>query len=76
VNLDDDNVRLAIKRIVALVRWCEARGRPFPRIKYISEAVGIGAAVVGQVIRELKNSGIVEDSGKCRGVRFLRMVDQ
>ena len=41
LDLEDDNVRLVCKRIVALVRWCEKHNSPFPKYRAVAEAVGV-----------------------------------
>ena len=73
LDLDDPDVRLTCKRIVALVRHCENRGVPFPKYRNISAALGIMQWELAKYVNLLISEEIIIRPREKERARFLRV---
>jgi hypothetical protein len=73
MNLENDGVRLAIKRVVALARWCESYERPFPEYPAVAKAIGKPKSWVGACVNLLINEGILMRPYPHRYPRILKV---
>ncbi len=73
LDISDDQIRLAVKRIVVLVRWCEVEQREFPLFRHVCSQVGVPYPVACEIMRELINAGVVIYQPSPDGKRNFRM---
>ncbi len=73
LDLEDERVRLTAKRIVALVRYCEVRGQPFPKYRAVAAAIGVMPWELQKYINTLVAEEILIRPAQNEKRRFLKV---
>jgi hypothetical protein len=75
MNIDKPETRLAIKRFLSLIRWCERKRKPLPHDLAIAEAIEVDLTFFESIVYTLRREKIIKVVGGYAGHLHYRMVE-